>query len=170
MKYSKLLEDAKLFCKIASMTLEQAYAIIGVPQSSSKDEINKAYKRQMRQYHPDINPSSEAKIKSVELNAARELLLNPERQGIAGDMMRQNENLRDDIDDILKREQEKADAWVEDIREKRKEYDEWASGKLKTKDLKHPDNIENAKRLEEREKEYKRKRKEELKQQKFKKI
>ena len=59
---------------------------------------------------------------------------------------------------------------VEDIREKRKEYDEWASGKLKTKDLKYPDNIENAKRLEEREKEYKRKRKEELKQQKFKKI
>jgi curved DNA-binding protein CbpA len=169
MKYSKLLEDAKLFCKIASMTPEQARAIIGVSPNASESEINKAYRILARKYHPDINKSPEANLKSVELNIAKDILLNPERQGFAGDMMRQQENLRDDVEDILKREQEKADAWIEDIKTRREEYDMWASGKIKTKDLKHPDNIENAKRLQDREKEYKRKRKEELKQQKSKK-
>lgn len=159
MRYSKLLESTQIFCKLASMTTEQAYAIIGVSPDASKDEINKAYKRLMRQYHPDINPSPEAKVKSVELNAAKELLINPERQGVAGDMMRQNENLRDDVEDILKREQEKADAWISDIQEKRREHDLWANGKIKDHELKHPDNIEAARNFRERIKEEKRKRK-----------
>lgn len=33
--------------------LKDAFGILGIPESSSKDEVKKAYRKQMNQYHPD---------------------------------------------------------------------------------------------------------------------
>jgi DnaJ-class molecular chaperone len=160
MKYTTLLEKSELFKKLATMTHQQARDVIGVLPGASSEEIGKAYRRLMLKYHPDLNPSPEAQTKAVELNVARDVLLHPERQGPVADFIRSQEDIQQGINDILDREQRKADAWVEDIQEKRREYDAWSSGKIKDHELKHPDNIENAKRFRERIKEQKRQDKE----------
>jgi len=57
------------------------YQILGVSRNASEKEIKQAYRRLARKYHPDINPgdkSAEAKFK--EINAAYEVLSNPEKQ------------------------------------------------------------------------------------------
>ena len=36
------------------------YEVLGIPQSATQDEIKRAYLRKARQWHPDINKSSEA--------------------------------------------------------------------------------------------------------------
>jgi len=57
------------------------YQILGVSRNASNKEIKQAYRRLARKYHPDINPndkSAEAKFK--EINAAYEVLSNPEKR------------------------------------------------------------------------------------------
>ena len=57
------------------------YQILGVNRDASEKEIKQAYRRLARKYHPDINPgdkSAEAKFK--EINAAHEVLSNPEKR------------------------------------------------------------------------------------------
>jgi len=57
------------------------YQILGVNRNASNKEIKQAYRRLARKYHPDINPndkSAEAKFK--EINAAYEVLSNPEKR------------------------------------------------------------------------------------------
>jgi DnaJ-class molecular chaperone len=50
------------------------YAILGVSRDASESEIKKAYRSLSLQYHPDRNPSEEAKSKIQEINAAYEVL------------------------------------------------------------------------------------------------
>jgi DnaJ-class molecular chaperone len=57
------------------------YQILGVNRSASEKEIKQAYRRLARKHHPDLNPndkSAEAKFK--EINAAYEVLSNPEKR------------------------------------------------------------------------------------------
>lgn len=57
------------------------YKILGLSRNASEKEIKQAYRRLARKYHPDINPgdkSAEAKFK--EMNAAHEVLSNPEKR------------------------------------------------------------------------------------------
>jgi molecular chaperone DnaJ len=57
------------------------YQILGVSRNASEKEIKQAYRRSARKYHPDIHPgdkSAEAKFK--EINAAYEVLSNPEKR------------------------------------------------------------------------------------------
>jgi len=57
------------------------YKILGISRNASEKEIKQAYRRLARKYHPDINPgdkSAEAKFK--EMNAAHEVLSNPEKR------------------------------------------------------------------------------------------
>lgn len=57
------------------------YQILGVSRNASEKEIKQAYRRLARKYHPDLNPgdkSAEAKFK--EINAAYEVLSNPENR------------------------------------------------------------------------------------------
>ncbi len=57
------------------------YKVLGVPKSASADEIKKAYRKQARKYHPDVNPGDkEAERKFKELNEANEVLSNPENR------------------------------------------------------------------------------------------
>jgi molecular chaperone DnaJ len=57
------------------------YEILGVSRNASEKEIKQAYRSLARKHHPDINPgdkSAEAKFK--EINAAYEVLSNPEKR------------------------------------------------------------------------------------------
>src|SRR4030042_687322 len=57
------------------------YQILGVARNASDKEIKQAYRRLARKHHPDLNPgdkSAEARFK--EINAAHEVLSNPEKR------------------------------------------------------------------------------------------
>ena len=43
------------------MTLSDYYEILGIPVNSSLEDVKRAYRKKARLYHPDINPSPEAK-------------------------------------------------------------------------------------------------------------
>ena len=50
------------------MANKDYYAALGVAKTASEEEIKKAYKQQVKKYHPDLNPDSktaEAKMKEV---------------------------------------------------------------------------------------------------------
>jgi DnaJ-class molecular chaperone len=50
------------------------YEILGVDRNASEAEIKKAYRTLSLKYHPDRNPSEEAKVKILEINNAYEVL------------------------------------------------------------------------------------------------
>ncbi|WP_320814764.1 J domain-containing protein [Flavobacterium sp.] len=57
------------------------YKIIGVAKTATSDEIKKAYRKQARKLHPDINPNDkDAQAKFQQLNEANEVLSNPEKR------------------------------------------------------------------------------------------
>ena len=51
------------------------YSILGLPQGASKDAVKKAYRRLAMQYHPDKNPSPDAKQKFILLTEAYDGLM-----------------------------------------------------------------------------------------------
>ena len=57
------------------MTVKDYYEILGIPSSSSIDEIKKAYRKKARLYHPDINPSPDAKDHFIAITEAYEFLI-----------------------------------------------------------------------------------------------
>lgn len=57
------------------MTLTDYYEILGIPSNSTIDEIKKAYRKKARLYHPDINPSPDAKDHFIAITEAYEFLV-----------------------------------------------------------------------------------------------
>ncbi|MDO4631029.1 MAG: molecular chaperone DnaJ [Corynebacterium sp.] len=58
------------------------YAILGLTQDATDNDIKKAYRRLARKYHPDVNSTEEAAEKFSEISIAQELLLDPEKRRI----------------------------------------------------------------------------------------
>lgn len=56
------------------------YELLGVKQNANEEEIKKAYKEQMKKWHPDINKSDDAVLISAKINEAKEVLLNAEKR------------------------------------------------------------------------------------------
>jgi curved DNA-binding protein len=57
------------------------YKILGVDKNASQKDIQKAYRRLVRKYHPDINPDDKAaEEKFKEINEANEVLSDPEKR------------------------------------------------------------------------------------------
>ena len=61
--------------------MEDYYAILGVPRTSSDKEIKQAYRKLARQYHPDVNPGDkEAEGRFKRINEAHEVLSDSEKR------------------------------------------------------------------------------------------
>jgi curved DNA-binding protein len=57
------------------------YKVLGIDKNASKEDIKKAYRKQARKYHPDVNPNDpEAQKKFQEVNEANEVLSDPENR------------------------------------------------------------------------------------------
>ena len=56
---------------------EDPYKVLGVSPSASDEEIQKAYRKLVKKYHPDVNPGDEnAERKMREINAAYDQIKN----------------------------------------------------------------------------------------------
>ncbi|MDD2291993.1 MAG: J domain-containing protein [Aliarcobacter sp.] len=90
------------------------YETLEVAENASADEIKKAYRKLARKYHPDVNKDPQAEDKFKEINAAYEVLSNPEKKqqyDQYGDSMFGGQNFHDfargqgsnvDLDEILR--------------------------------------------------------------------
>ncbi|MDH3255670.1 MAG: DnaJ domain-containing protein [Acidobacteriota bacterium] len=56
------------------MEYKDYYATLGVGKKASQDDIQKAYRKLARKYHPDINKDAEAETRFKEINEAHEVL------------------------------------------------------------------------------------------------
>lgn len=57
------------------MTIADYFEILGIPSTSSVEEIKKAYRKKARLYHPDINPAPDAKELFIKVTEAYEFLI-----------------------------------------------------------------------------------------------
>lgn len=90
------------------------YETLEVSESATPDEIKKAYRKLARKYHPDVNKEKDAEDKFKEINAAYEVLSDPEKKqqyDQFGDQMFGGQNFHDfarnqgshvDLDEILR--------------------------------------------------------------------
>lgn len=53
------------------------YEVLDVPETASAFEIKRAYRALVKLYHPDINPTEEARIRIVQITEAYEVLSDP---------------------------------------------------------------------------------------------
>lgn len=84
--YHKIFDDFESLAQQPSSTtsLDDAYKTLGVTPNDSLDDIKKAYKQLVRQYHPDIIKAQgkddsyikQATIKTQEINSAYEAIKN----------------------------------------------------------------------------------------------
>jgi len=90
------------------------YETLEINDNASADEIKKAYRKLARKYHPDVNKDKDAEEKFKEINAAYEVLSDPEKKqqyDQFGDQMFGGQNFHDfargqgqnvDLDEILR--------------------------------------------------------------------
>lgn len=57
------------------------YKVLGIEKTATIDDIKKAYRKQARKLHPDLNPNDkEAHKKFQQVNEANEVLSDPEKR------------------------------------------------------------------------------------------
>lgn len=69
------------------------YAVLGVGRDAPQEEIKKAFRRLARELHPDVNPDPKTQERFKEINAAYEVLSDPQKKQIydlGGDPLSQN--------------------------------------------------------------------------------
>ncbi|MEV4328098.1 DnaJ domain-containing protein, partial [Microbispora rosea] len=59
------------------MAQRDFYEILGVPRTADQDEIQRAYRKLARAYHPDVNKSPDAEDRFKEVSEAYEVLSDP---------------------------------------------------------------------------------------------
>ena len=74
------------------------YETLEVSENASQDDIKKSYRKLARKYHPDVNKQKEAEEKFKEINAAYEILSDPQKRAQYdqfGDSMFGGQNFHD---------------------------------------------------------------------------
>lgn len=56
------------------------YEVLGVERGASPEEVQKAYRKLARKYHPDLNKTKEAEERFKEINEANEVLSDPQKR------------------------------------------------------------------------------------------
>ncbi len=59
-------------------TAQDFYEILGVPRTASQDDIQRAYRRLARQYHPDVNHDPGAEDRFKDVSEAYDVLSDPQ--------------------------------------------------------------------------------------------
>ncbi len=62
------------------MEFQDYYKILGLSKDASQKEIQRAYRKLARKYHPDVNKGKEAEEKFKQINEANEVLKDPEKR------------------------------------------------------------------------------------------
>lgn len=62
------------------MAAKDYYSLLGVSKNATAEELKKAYRKLALEYHPDRNKTKEAEAKFKEINAAYEVLSDPEKR------------------------------------------------------------------------------------------
>ncbi|MEZ5332491.1 MAG: DnaJ domain-containing protein [Thermoanaerobaculia bacterium] len=62
------------------MEYRDYYQTLGVSRDAPQDEIQKAYRKLARKFHPDVNQAEEAESRFKEINEAYEVLKDPEKR------------------------------------------------------------------------------------------
>ncbi len=58
------------------------YEVLGVSRSATQEEIKRAYRKLARKYHPDVSSEPDAEDRFKEVNAAYEVLSDPQRRSM----------------------------------------------------------------------------------------
>ncbi len=66
--------------RMDTQTPRTYYQVLMLDRSADADLVNVVYRSLARRYHPDLNPSPEARPRIIELNQAYGVLRDPERR------------------------------------------------------------------------------------------
>uniref|UniRef100_A0A3B0MPJ5 DnaJ protein, putative n=1 Tax=Theileria annulata TaxID=5874 RepID=A0A3B0MPJ5_THEAN len=74
--------DSKYIHTSQTRYTKDPYSVLGVSRNASNEEIKRKFRELAKKYHPDLNPSPDAKQKMAQITSAYELLSDPKKRKI----------------------------------------------------------------------------------------